>query len=286
MPNFRGLCLVILLFLSGANLGLSQGIRRIPRKPPELPQFNLSGTLDRLEVNYIELTTEAGYTWILQPMKKVQIRLTGKATPAFLAPGQCVAFLARLDMRRGATVEQVRRLTVFTPDKRRQFGIQPDLGFADLEKETFEKRPNSQGAAISENKPSAARSGSSSAGSSAPDGIRGRRTPVKVLPENIETFIVHGRIVSMEKGDLFVQVPNNVYVKSNLKIAVAEDADIDVELAGVPALTLVRPGDHVQARGDQIGEGLGFVNNLTFRVVQPLGKPLDTKKPPSKTKTR
>jgi hypothetical protein len=155
-----------------------------------------------------------------------------------------------------------------------------------LEKETFEKRPNSQGAAISENKPSAARSGSSSAGSSAPDGIRGRRTPVKVLPENVETFIVHGRIVSMEKGDLFVQVPNNVYVKSNLKIAVAEDADIDVELAGVPALTLVRPGDHVQARGDQIGEGLGFVNNLTFRVVQPLGKPLDTKKPPSKTKTR
>ncbi|MBN2577775.1 MAG: hypothetical protein JXB10_02200 [Pirellulales bacterium] len=278
MSLFRGFCLAMLLGLATAGPGWAQGIRRSPRQPPKLPEFNLSGKLDRIVGNRIALTTEAGFTWIVQPKPKVEIHLTGKAVPAFLAPGQCVAFWAKLDKRRCVTLEPVRRLTVFTPDKRRQFGIQPDLGFGELEKETLEKRKGSPDPAPPRDE--------SPAGRPASGGQQKPGTPQKVLPANVESFIVHGRILSAKKGELLVQVPNNVYVKPRLKIAVAEDAKIDVELAGLPALALVQPGDHVQARGEQVGEGLGYANILAFRAERPLGAPPEAKKPPPKKKTK
>jgi len=283
MPSFRELFLSIFLLLFAANPAWPQGIRRIPRKPPELPKFNLSGTLDRLDGRRIVLTTEAGYTWILQPKRNLQVELTGKAKPAFLAPGQFIAFLAKLDTKRGTTVEKVARLTVFLPDKRRQPGILPDLGFGDLEKETLTKRQGSLTETLGNN-PSAARSELSAASGSAPGGKKGRSAAAKVSTANIESFVIHGKIISIKKGRLLVQVPENMFVKPSLKVEVAEDANIDVELSGVSALAFVRPGDHIQARGDQIGEGMGYANILTFRLAQPLGTPPLPKKPPPKTK--
>ena len=67
-------------------------------------------------------------------------------------------------------------------------------------------------------------------------------------------------------------------MKSILKVEVDDDADIDVELTGVPALALVKPGDYIQARGDQTGEGLGYTNHLTFKLEQPLDPPAAEKK--------
>ncbi len=111
----------------------------MPAKPPELPKFNLSGTVEHIDRGHIELKTDAGYTWVLMPKRDLKVELTGKSKPAILAPGQYVEFLAKLDAHRGVTVEQVVRLTIFTPDKRRMPGIMPDLGFGDMERATLAK---------------------------------------------------------------------------------------------------------------------------------------------------
>jgi hypothetical protein len=272
-------CLLVLLLVTAASPAWAQGVRRRPRKAPELPKFNLSGTLDRFEGGRVVLTTEAGFTWILQPTRNVQVELTGKAVPAFLAPGYFIAFLAKLDTRHGLGVDKVDRLTVFMPDKRRQPGIQPDLGFGDLEKETLKKHRGDQDGATAEGPRSAGKHGPPGAGNA---GKPGRSAAAKPATASVDSFLIHGKIVSIEKGKYLVQVPNNPFVKPDLKIEVAADAEIDVELRGVPALALVQPGDHVQARGDQVGEGLGYAHLFRFRSAQPLGTPPPRKKPPAR----
>jgi hypothetical protein len=281
MSRIRWLCLLVFLLLASSP-AWAQGVRRQPRKAPDLPKFNLSGTLDRFEAGRAVLTTEAGFTWILQPTRNVQVELTGKAVRPFLAPGHFIAFLAKLDTRRATGVEMVDRLTVFLPDKRRQPGIQPDLGFGDLEKETLKKRQANQTAAASGDAPSAGKYESPGKAVSAAAGKPQRGPARKPAGANVESFVIHGKIIAVEKGKYVVQIPNNPYVKPDLKIEVAEDAQIDVELSGLPALALVRPGDHVQARGDQVGEGLGYAQLFKFRSAQPLGAPPPRNKPPAR----
>jgi hypothetical protein len=276
MHDCRALHLSILLVLLAAEPALAQGNRR---KPPTLPRFDLSGTLKSFDGNRVVLTTEAGYTWVLQPKPDLVVELTGKAKPAFLAPAQFVAFLAKLDKRRGEAVEKVTRMTVFTPDKRRQPGILPDLGFGDLEKRTRTEHPGSGETSSSGHRPAAPTSKSPAAGSASDSGQE-QVAATKPSAANIESFAIHGRITSVKNGKLLIQVPANPFVNSSLKAEVADDAEIDVELTGILALGLVQPGDHVQARGDQVGEGMGYVNHLTFCLAQPLGMAPLPKKPP------
>ena len=99
MPSGRVLCLLIPFLLLAAEPARAQGNRL---KPPKPPKFHLSGTLERLDGARLVLTTEAGYTWVLQTTQDLKVELTGKAKPAFLAAGQFVAFFAKLDKRRGA----------------------------------------------------------------------------------------------------------------------------------------------------------------------------------------
>jgi hypothetical protein len=283
MSRIREHCLSALLMLTAVQAAWGQGIRRPPRKPPEFPKFNLSGTLDRIEGGRVVLTTEKGFTWILQPKPNVQVELTGKAVPAFLAPGHFIALMAKLDMKHGTTVEKVARLTVFMPDKKRQPGIQPDLGFGDLEKATRKKREGTASEQSSEEERAAAKRGAISASGTAAGDKAKRDAAAKAAKSNVDSFVIHGRITAIEKGKFVVLVPNNPYVKPNLRIEVAEDAEIDVELTGLPALAAVQPGDHIQARGDQVGEGLGFAHILTFRPAQPLGTPQARKKLPPRS---
>jgi hypothetical protein len=284
MICFRGLCLGILVILMAADPACSQGIRRGQKsQPKKAPQFELSGTLDGIEGNALRLTTGAGYTWILRPAPKVQIHLSGKAVPAFLAPGQAIAFFAKLDTRRGATVEQVRRLMVFTPNEKRQFGIQPDLGFGNLEKETFDKLQQAEEPKRPDGKPPVSESESiSSNGDSAAK--QGKRAAKRTPPQSVDSFVVRGKILSAKNGELLVGVPNNGFVKKpTLRVEVAEDADITVDLVGPPALlVLVHQGDHVQASGDQTGEGRGDARDLRVRAERLLGVSSEANKPQRK----
>jgi hypothetical protein len=281
MFHFRGLCLGVLVILLAADPACPQGIRRGQKNQPQkAPQFNLSGTLDGIEGNALRLTTGAGYAWILRPAPKVQIHLSGKAVPAFLAPGQAIAFFAKLDTRRGATVEAVRRLIVFTPNEKRPFGIQPDLGFGDLEKETFGKLQQTEEPKRPDGKPPVSEAESISS-SGAPATKQGKHAAKRTPPQSVDSFIVRGKILSVKKGELLVGVPNNGFVKKpTLIVEVAEDADITVDLVGPPALlVLVQPGDHVQASGDQTGEGRGDARDLRVRTERLLGVSPEAKKP-------
>jgi hypothetical protein len=269
------------LVLLAANPACGQTVRRKPKSPPKFPQFDLSGTLDHVDGNVLALTTAAGYKWTLRPAAKVQVRISGKAVPAFLASGQAIAFFGKLDTRHAVTVEEVHRLTVFTPDERRRFAIQPDLGFGDLEKESFEGLRQTDDSKASDDSPTnAARESTPQAGGRG--GQQGKRLPKKTVPRNIDSFFVSGRLLSMKKkGELIVAVPNNGFVKAKtLTVAVANDADITVEIVGSPTLlNLVQPGDHVQASGDQVGEGLGLVKDVRFRLDRLLSAPSDAKRP-------
>ena len=289
MSHFRPLYLGILLILLAVEPAWPQGIRRTPKNPPKPPQFNLSGTLNRIEGNELMLTTAAGYTWILRakPKVRVQVHLRGKAFPTFLAPGQTIAFFAKLDTRFGTAIEEVRRLTVFTPNEKCQLGIQPDLGFGDLEKATFEEQRQTENPQRPDDKPRISEFDSTSANGATPEVKQGKHPLRKIPPKNIESFIVHGTIQSLKKGELIVSVPPNAFVKqTKLTVAIAEDADITVELVGPPTLlVLVRPGDHLQASGDQTGEGRGDATDLRFRIDRILGSPPDAKKPSDKRAT-
>jgi hypothetical protein len=283
MPRYRALLISIFLLLLIADAVWPQGVRRTQQKPPPLPKFDLSGTLDRIEGGRVMLTTEAGYTWIVQMKKDLKVELTGKAKPAFLAPGQYIAFLAKLDKKRGNAVEKISRLTIFTPDKRRQPGIMPDLGFGELEKMSTGKRPGDDEPTTAGNRHTSDKPGATDDRNYKPGGEQKPGSSRKIPAKNVESFTIHGMITSVKNGEIFVQVPNNSYVNSILKIEVSNDADIDVELFGVPAIALVRQGDHIQTRGEQVWEGLGYTDHLTFRLSQPLGMPAAPKKPPPKS---
>ena len=284
---FRRLCIAVLLILLAAEPAWPQRGRRTSKNPPRLGQFELSGTLDRVTDNALMLTTGAGYTWILRPKPKVKISVSGKAVPAFLACGQTIIFFAKLDTRRGTTVEEVRRLTVFLPDKKRPLGIRPDLGFADLEKASFGERLETAEVGWPEGEPQTIRSRTTSPDAAASAAKSKKHAAKEAACKDVDSFVVGGIILSANKGELLVQVPNNVFFQqTKLRVAVAREADIAVELIGPQALlTLVRPGDHVQASGDQMGPGLGEASSLRFRIDRLLGTPADEKKPGEKRRS-
>jgi hypothetical protein len=179
-----------------------------------------------------------------------------------------------LDLRRGTAIEPVVRITVFTPDRRRQPAILPDLGFGEMEKKTIEKHRGEEYERTSVGKAESSAANAATTGSSTKGSGDSKTTTPRA-----ESFAVHGRIVSVDRGELLVQVPANPFVKStNLKVTVAHDADIDVELVGVQVLSLVQPGDHIQASGNQLGEGLGRADRLTFRSEQRLDAVASPKK--------
>jgi hypothetical protein len=288
MHWFQSLCFGILISLLAASPAYTQGSRRTPVKRPELPKFNLSGRLEHIELGRIELKTEAGYDWVLMPKRGLKVELTGKSKPAILAPGQFVEFLAKVDVKRGTAMEKIERMTIFTPDKRRMPGIMPDLGFGDLEKATLKKRKGTSAPSDTEHQQPSSKSASSNDKGNekgyVPEGAHQSKPASKGPNEKIESFTIHGKIQAIAKnGKITVQVPENPYTKSSLTIEVADDADIDVELNDVSALLLVQPGDHIQASGDQTGEGMGITDHVTMRLERVLGIAPPPKKSPPKT---
>ena len=280
---FRGLCVGLLLILLAAEPAWPQRGHHASKNRPNLGRFDLSGKLDRVEGNALMLTTGADFTWILRPKPKVEISLTGKAVPAFLAPGQAVVFFAKLDTRRGTTVEEVRRLTVFVPDKKRPLGIRPDLGFGDLEKASFGEQVDTGEVKSREGEPRTPESRTTSPHGAPSAAKSGKHVPKEAAAKDVGSFVVCGRIVSTNKGTLRVLVANNVFFKqTELTVTIAQDANIAVELSGLPALALLQQGDHIQASGDQTGPGLGEASSLRFRIDRLLGTPADAKKPSDK----
>jgi hypothetical protein len=289
--RMRLVSLALVLSALAVSSAWAQAIRLKPPKV-ELPKFDLSGTLEHIENGRLDLKTDAGYTWTLLAKRDLKVELTGKSKPTVLAPGQYVEFLAKIDMQKGKTTDEVVRMTIFTPDKRRMPGIMPDLGFGDQERTTLRKKkdqsqsPSDGGDAPAKSDEPTGDTPAKGKAAAGKDYAPGGDNQPKTTKANskIESFAVHGRVMSVGKNrEITVQVPINPFTKNSLIIAVSEDADIDIELNDISALLLARPGDHVQARGDQTGDGVGVANHLTIRLSDVLGAAPPDKKPPRKT---
>ena len=82
-------------------------------------------------------------------------------------------------------------------------------------------------------------------------------------------------------GKATLQVPNAPF-RGALKIEIAEGAEIDVDLSSPAAVSLAQKGDKVRARGQQLGEQAGQVNDLEITLSQTLGAAQAKKRPAPK----
>lgn len=257
-----------LLLLVGGSLAVSASglwawaqIRRPPK--PDLPPLAVEGTIEQLQMarGLVAVKSTADQPWILQFQRDSRVDVKGKAKTDFLAPGQCVIFSATVDTKTGKIEEKISRLTIFTPDMRRTLGVFPDQGFQGLgpfDKPAAEKT-------IEKPAPRLPAGGSPAFGDKKGRPARGAKAAMPAT----RTFDIHGQIVGIKNGKFSVRAPNP-YVPPVLTVEIEDDADIDVEVAGLPALAFVRPGDRIAARCQQVAPNAGRILEAEITLSQPL----------------
>lgn len=237
---------------------------RLPAKA-DLPPLAVEGTVEQIQMarGLVAVKSSADQPWILQFQRGSQVEVKGKAQTDFLAPGQYVIFNATVETKTGKIEEKVSKLTIFTPDMRRTLGVFPDQGF----QQGF--GPFDKGAGEKPAEKPAFRQ--PAGGAPAFGGGKGRlpRGGAKPAASATRAFDIHGQIVSVRNGKLSIRAPNP-YVPPLLAVEIDESADIDVELAGLPALALVRPGDRIAARCQQVAPNAGQILQAEITLSQPL----------------
>ena len=221
---------------------------QFPGRPPVQPaRVDISGTIEAMVPGYLKVKTAADQSWTLQIARNAKILVTGKATVGFLSTGHFVSFVADVDKRRSKVEEKVSKLTIFTPSPERAMGAFPGgMGGAEggLGPNPFGPGPGFQ---------------------QPPAGGPNAGPPV-------ESYEIVGRIASMKKGKVTVYVPNPFF-KPALQIELAEEVDIDLDLAGPALYSLAKQGDKIEARGIQVRETAAQVNEVTIELAEPLGPP-------------
>lgn len=247
----------------------------------KLPALQATGTVEAVVPGYIKVLSNTNQVWVLQVLPNARCQLTGKAKPEFLSPGLYVRFVAEVNKRRGTVDQKITKLTVFTPSTFRQPGAEPDLGLGT----SFGERPGAEKDKQAEQPAKPAFGAGALAGPGpAAGGPQTKRagSSAGAKAGGPELFDIRGQITSISHGKATLQVPN-VYFKPMLRIEIAEDADIDVELDDPDGYTLARKGDKIQVRGYQGLGNQGLASDLQIDLVEPLGAPQESKKPPSRT---
>lgn len=236
----------------------------------KLPVLETSGTIEAVGPGMVQVLSAAKQPWVLQVLPNATCQLTGKAKAEFLGPGLFVRFVAEVNKRRGTVDEKITKLTIFTPSQFRQPGAEPDLGAGS----TFGDRTGAEKKADEAPKPTF---GAGAAPSPALGGGAGKRSGPGAKGDDVKMFDVRGQITAVSNGKATIHVPN-VYFKPLLRVEIAEDADIDVELDDPAGYTLARKGDKVQARGRQTLGNQGFAEDLQIELASPLGASEEPKK--------
>jgi len=203
---------------------------------------------------WIKVSSSAGQTWILQVLPTVRCQVTGKAKPDFLAHGYFIRFVGEVS-KRGAVEQKVSKLTIFTPSQSRQPGAEADTGLG-----------TSFGPRAGEGKKKEAKPAFGAAAD-----FGGRKEGAGKAGAG-EVFDIRGQIVGVSNGRLTLQVPTTLF-RQSLRLEVAEDADIDVELDDPLAYTLARKGDQVRIQGRQAMANRGYAEDVDIILAEPLGMP-------------
>jgi hypothetical protein len=209
-----------------------------------------AGTIEAIAPGRIQIKTITGEPWLLVASRETTIRVTGTAKKDVLRRGSFIRFTAEVDKQRSQVQGEVAKLTLFTPSRERGLGVFPEQGGLDMEAlaTPFGLEP-----------PKADRGG------------KRRSARNQDAGPAIERFEIAGQIGGVNKeGKLTVFVPpRNRYVRPPLEVTLAEDPEIELDLAGPKALMLAKKGDQVEARGRQVGPAASQVMELTIQLAEP-----------------
>ena len=198
-----------------------------------------------------------------------------RATRDALGAGLFVRFSGEVDKRHGTIEEPLTKLTVFTPSQFLQPGVEPDAGFGT----DFGQRAAAGKGKKMEAQPKST-FGADGGASGAPARANGRKSADaagKNAPAT-EKFDIRGKIASISDGRILVQLPANAFFRTMIRADIAEDAEIDVEIADPLAYTWARKGDKAHIQGRQGMGNLGYATNVEITLTSPLGAAKDAKK--------
>ena len=235
--SFHRWCVVIAAF-SGCLPPLNGGdayaqIQRPQVVPANLPELTVTGDVVAVVPGYVRVASSADRTWDLQITPKTKIGVKGKAKADYLAVGDCISFVANVDVRHArVTDEKISKLTLFTPDNRRPLmAIRGGTGLGGMDK-AGEPGNAAQGAALCRKPIRRCRRHRGAGSAARKNRAAGRAWPaVKGAPRArfAQSYEIRGEITSIRNGKLTVSVPTDDFKPVLKNIAVAEDAEIEVE---------------------------------------------------------
>ena len=266
--RFRGQAAVFfsagILVLAWA--GTVSGQRQRPPAPRN-PSVDASGTIEAMAPGLLRIKSVTGQPWMLQVTRETTVQVTGTAKADVLSIGSFISFVADVDKRQSRVEDKVGKLILFTLSPERPLGAFPSqAGLGDA------AAPDPAGA----DQP-----GDNAAARQKPNRGKDSGPPV-------EKFEIVGRIAGIDKnGKIRVFAPNT-YFKTPVQIELAEEPEIELDLAGPTMLSLAKIGDKVLGRGSQVAPNLVRLRELTVELAEPFTtvRPKPAKKKPTRRTPR
>jgi hypothetical protein len=223
-----------------------------------LPSVQTTGTVEAVVPGWIKVLSTANQLWVFQVMPSAKCQVTGKAKPDALCAGCYVRFIAPVNKRKGTVDDPVGKLLVFTPSQFRQVGADPDTGFGS----NFGERPGTDKTAKKADEKAKPAFGAVAAA--------GADADRKSAAPGSETFDIRGQVTGFSGGKLWLYVPTE-HFRPKIRVEVADNADIDVELDDPMGYTVARKGDKIRVTGRQRMTNQGFATDLDILLGEPLG---------------
>jgi hypothetical protein len=222
--------------------------------------IDASGTVEAIGRGMVQIKSVAGEPYILRLAENASILVSGTAKKDVLRPGTFIEFDADVDKRQSAVQGKVEKLLIFTFSPQRPLGAFPGGSGAPeaAAGDAFGPNPLAPNPEPAQPAPKTRRS------------PRSRRAAAEQdAGPPVERFQIVGRITGVDKTGKWTVYAPNAYFKPAIQFELADEPEIDLELTDPAALTLVRPGDKVQARGQQVGPNLVQVRDITVVLAEP-----------------
>jgi hypothetical protein len=267
----RFLVLASILGLATAADPAAAQIRPIPRGMQQ-PQFqaqttDISGTVEGYQNGVLAILSDRNQPVYVKILPASNVKVTGKASADFLTSGHCIQFVAEVDKKHNRIEETVGKLTLTTPTHQEPLGAFTDTGAGDAG--DAEGKPGEKPRLTGDDAPPK------------------RPTPRPAAPKakandsGLETFTIRASITSLKNGKAVLQLPTR-HFKSGIKVDIAPDAQVDVDLRGPSGLTYARKGDKVKILGMQLGPNLAQAMDVQVTLANVLEAAPGKRKPAGK----
>ena len=128
MVHLKSIVLIGLVWIAAA----VPGVRAQNFEAPQNARtFEDKGKFDAFQQNLIKFRDSKNEAWLLSINHQTQIVVEGEAEADYLRPGLAVQFIGKLD-KKGALVEPIEEIEIFTPQGKAAFGFFPAKEEEDL----------------------------------------------------------------------------------------------------------------------------------------------------------